>query len=521
MNDDFLFAGDGAQQGSMPAEQHATAATNSWKILVADDEPEVHQVTNMVLRDFRFDGMPVNILSAHSGAEAKVLLREHPDIALALLDVVMEEESSGLDLVRFIREEQQNFSVRIVLRTGQPGQAPEESVIRDYDINDYKNKTELTSIKLKTLLYAALRAYRDIIAIERNRAGLERAITAIGQIFESNNLVELASAVLTQITGLLGLEGDAVYCNVLSAVASREAPGKLEVLAATPNYFLQTDRGPEPTIPREVQQKLRLALGEHHSLNLGDQFVGYYTTRRGSENVLYVKLCQPITSMDYQLLDVFSHNVAVAYESILLRERVRDTQSELSYILGESMELRSRETGGHVKRMAHMAYILAKAMGFNEDDCQVIKLAAPLHDIGKVAIPDAVLHKPGKLDPAEWEVMKSHAMIGHDMLCSAKSEVLRLGAVIAAQHHEHWDGSGYPNCLVGEEIDPMSRIVAVADVFDSLGSKRCYKEPWPHDRVIAFMDSQAGKQFDPEIISVLHQEMDAILRLREEFPDPA
>lgn len=520
MSDDFLFAGDGSQQETASVLAESGQAGHRWKILVADDEPEVHQVTQMVLRDFRFDGQALQIFSAYSGAEAREILRAHPDIALALLDVVMEEDHAGLNLVRFIREELQNFSVRIVLRTGQPGQAPEESVIRDYDINDYKNKTELTSIKLKTLLYAALRAYRDIIAIERNRAGLERAIEAIGHVFESNNLVELASAVLTQITGLLGLEGDAVYCNVLSAVASKETPGKLEVLAATPNYFQEADGEVEAVIPREVQTKIRLALGEHHSLNLGDQFVGYYTTRRGSENVLYVKLSQPLSPMDYQLLDVFSHNVAVAYESIILRERVRDTQSELSYILGESMELRSQETGGHVKRMAHMAYILAQALGYSDDECQMIKLAAPLHDIGKVAIPDAVLHKPGKFEPDEWEVMKSHAMIGHNMLKNAKSEVLRMGAVIAAQHHEHWDGSGYPQGLAGDEIDLMCRIVTVADVFDSLGSKRCYKEAWPLEKVMEYMRGQEGKQFDPEVIMVLEQQLDQIVKLRAEFPDP-
>ena len=166
MSDDFLFAEE--------TEQDEPTLHGSWKILIVDDEPEVHAVTKLALSDFNFQGKGLTFLSAYSGAEAKALSEQHPDAAIMLLDVVMETDDAGLLVARYIREQLHNEHVRIILRTGQPGQAPERQVIINYDINDYKNKTEVTAIKLKTLLYAGLRSYRDICIIEHHKAGLEK-----------------------------------------------------------------------------------------------------------------------------------------------------------------------------------------------------------------------------------------------------------------------------------------------------------------------------------------------------------
>ncbi len=149
-----------------------------WKVMIVDDEPEVHRITKITLNKFEFDGKPIDFLHAYSATEAKALLATTPDVALLLLDVVMEADHAGLEVVKFVRDELQNKMVRIVLRTGQPGQAPEDDVVTNYDINDYKDKTELTSQKLRTLLRASLRSYRDIRTLESNRQGLEKVIEA-------------------------------------------------------------------------------------------------------------------------------------------------------------------------------------------------------------------------------------------------------------------------------------------------------------------------------------------------------
>ncbi|HOG65181.1 MAG TPA: DUF3369 domain-containing protein, partial [Spirochaetota bacterium] len=205
---------------------------DAWHILVVDDEDDVHRVTRLVLKDVSFLGKPIKIHSAHSRSEAEAFLASHPDISIVLLDVVMEEEDAGLKLVRYIRETLGNTVIRIILRTGQPGQAPETEVVVQYDINDYKCKTELTSEKLFTTVISALRSWRDLITIDRSKKGLERIIQASAGIFEAQSLREFVSGVLMQLVSMLGLENDALYCHTSGFSATNEN-GELKVLAAT------------------------------------------------------------------------------------------------------------------------------------------------------------------------------------------------------------------------------------------------------------------------------------------------
>ncbi len=183
-----------------------------WKMLIVDDEPEVHSITKLVLSDFAYKGRPAQFISAHSAAEARAILARESDIAIILLDVVMETEDAGLKLVHHIREELKNRHVRIILRTGQPGQAPERAVILDYDINDYKAKTQLTAQQLFTTTVAALRSYEDIMAIEANRRGLQKIIEASSSLFQARSMKLFAGGVLTQLSGLLGVGPDAILC---------------------------------------------------------------------------------------------------------------------------------------------------------------------------------------------------------------------------------------------------------------------------------------------------------------------
>src|SRR5881398_866042 len=184
-----------------------------WKVLLVDDEPDIHDITKLTLTRFRLDGRALSFLHAYNGEQAKDILAREQDIALVFLDVVMEREDSGLEVARWMRQDLDNQFTRIVLRTGQPGQAPEERVIVDYDINDYKEKTELDRTKLFTTTFAALRAYRDIMKVEdarrvqhNYREGLERVIAASAHLFQQRNLKDFASGLLQQVVALLRLE---------------------------------------------------------------------------------------------------------------------------------------------------------------------------------------------------------------------------------------------------------------------------------------------------------------------------
>ena len=244
MSDDLVFSDEQAE----PAIRKTLAA---WQVLVVDDEPAVHEVTKLVMSDFEMDGRPLEFTHCYSAAEARSVLATRNDIALILLDVVMESEHAGLDLARYIREDLGNLNVRIILRTGQPGQAPEEQVIRDYDINDYKEKTDLTRRKLITVFYAGLRAYRDLMRIEHARLGLRRSIEAISQVCDSRNLRGFASAVLEQVNFLLDLNGEGLCASRVSAYTANSTAGQLKVLAARP--------GPPPAAPASPGTVLLLA----------------------------------------------------------------------------------------------------------------------------------------------------------------------------------------------------------------------------------------------------------------------
>jgi len=179
-NDEILFADERETDVPLTAQKSLpeSGSASTWKVLIVDDEEEVHAVTKLVLKDFSYDKKGLSLIHAYSAAEARELIAQHPDTAIVFLDVVMERNDSGLEVVRYIREVLQNALVRIILRTGQPGQAPAEKVIVEYDINDYKEKTELTAEKLFTTMVATLRSYRDILTIEANRRGLEKIIDA-------------------------------------------------------------------------------------------------------------------------------------------------------------------------------------------------------------------------------------------------------------------------------------------------------------------------------------------------------
>ena len=196
-------------------------------------------------------------------------------------------------------------------------------------------------------------------------------------------------------------------------------------------------------------------------------------------------------------------------------ERERETVLRLS----KAAEYRDPETGAHILRMAHYSELIAMALGLPRADQELLLEAAPMHDIGKVGIADGILLKPGKLDVAEFEIMKQHAQIGYEILKGSASQVLQMGAEIARSHHEKFDGSGYPRGLAGDAIPLFSRIVAVADVFDALTSERPYKKAWELDRAVQHIKKFSGSHFDPVCVDAFLSQWDEVLKIRDRFTD--
>lgn len=217
-----------------------------------------------------------------------------------------------------------------------------------------------------------------------------------------------------------------------------------------------------------------------------------------------------------QLTAVYS---AKSLESAMLFQELARTQEEITLILGACAECRSLETGNHVKRVAEMSYKLAKYTGLSEDICQKIRLASSMHDLGKIGIPDDILHKNGKYTKEEYDVMKNHSRMGYEMLIHSKCELLSMAAEIALSHHERIDGKGYPRGLVGEEIPLTGRICAVVDVFDALINERCYKKPWNREQVVELYLEERGKQFQAELVDILLEHLDEFYAINDSMPD--
>ena len=510
-NDDALHFKDDAE---------ATVAEGSpWKILIVDDDEEVHGVTRLALTDFKVHGRPLRFLHAYTGADAVRIMREQHDVAIILMDVVMETEHAGLDAVQAIRKDLRNHRVRIVLRTGQPGQAPESEVVSKFDINDYKEKTELTTKKLYTVIHTGLSHYRELVALDHNRQGLHKVIDASAKIFEQQALERFAEGVLQQLAGLLYANRDAVMIHTISVAAMTSTDG-LRVLAGTGVYAGAAGKPVREVVAPDVLELLEHALRDKGSRYLDKTFVGYFGGRTGAENVLYLSSDVPITVADRGLVELFCRNVAIAFENLYLKEEMQHNQREMVVTLSETIESRSLETGNHVRRVAEYSRVLGRLAGLGEDEVNLLFLASPLHDTGKIAVPDGVLNKPGAHNTAEMGLMRTHAEAGRKIFENRDTAVLRAAAIVAGQHHERWDGAGYPEGLRGEAIHIFGRITALADVFDALCSRRCYKDPWPMEKVFDYLRGERGKHFDPFLIDLFFANLDRFLEIRARLPDP-
>ncbi len=204
-------------------------------------------------------------------------------------------------------------------------------------------------------------------------------------------------------------------------------------------------------------------------------------------------------------------------EVINLHKELEDTQREVIYKMGEIVETRSEETGNHVKVVAEYSQLLALKFGLSQSEAELLKHASPMHDIGKVGIPDSLLNKPDKLSREEFEIMKSHTTVGYEILKTSNRPILKASAIVAYEHHEKWDGTGYPRGLSGEDIHIYGRITAVADVFDALGSERVYKKAWKLNDVLEYFKEEKGKHFDPKLVEIFFDNLDEFLEIREKY----
>ncbi len=492
-------------------------ADKFWRILVIDDDESVHQVTKLVLADAEIEHRKLDIVSAFSSKEAKEILLKDNTFCMAFVDVVMETDHAGLELVEWIRKEHKNQAIRLVLRTGQAGSAPEARVIKEFDINDYKEKTDFTANKMITTVYASIRAYRDIMTIQRSLDAFKKLIEATHDLLKINQLKNFGSAALNHLLSLMNVESSALYIARTQTDFAHKSTSS--IIACTGKYVCESDSLEESDISEHVKARIQQVFIDKTHYRDESCFVGFYRSSNNAASVLYIEFEDDNEHFKANLAELFATNVALILESLTKQQEIEKTQKELLFIVGEAVEARSKETGAHVRRVAIICEMLAKKLDLDEAFVEAIRLAAPLHDLGKIAIPEHILHNPGKLVGKDWEIMQSHAQIGADILEKSTVSISQLAARLANYHHENWDGTGYPEGLKGEQIPIEARIMAVADVFDALGSKRCYKEPWQAEEIKDFLLSEKDKKFEAKMVNLIVDNFDEFLAIRVQYPD--
>lgn len=480
----------------------ASGPRQKWKVLVVDDEPDVRQLTELNLRDFIFAGRSLQFLHAESAAEARVQLVEHPDIAVALVDVVMETDDAGLQLVRTIREELGYVLMRIIIRTGQAGLAPERYVIDHYDIDDYKDKTELTAQKLYTALRSALKSYRDLQTIELNRIGLEQVLASTPQLYELRQatLEGFFEGVLLQIIALCRLTHTGLISSLDGLLTTRE--GDTFTIRAGAGDLALTTAAPE-RLNHILEYCTSAVLSEDlpHELRAGAIVVPLRHERR-LLGFVYLESDDVLNDADRSLIQIMADQSAAALENFRLHNSLREAYDNTVEMLALLAEYKDKSTGMHIRRIGEYTRRLARELGESASKVEEYGRAACLHDVGKIGIPDCILHKKGPLTDDELTLIRTHTTMGRAILDTEPS--LAKAAEVAHHHHERWDGKGYPDGLSGENIPLVCRIVAVADVFDALLSQRPYKEhTWTDEQALAEIRKGAGSSFDPAVVEAL------------------
>ena len=344
--------------------------------------------------------------------------------------------------------------------------------------------------------------------IDHNLKGVLQRFRKI--ISDKNLAIEKQSQLVVQykvaidkcfIVSMADLSGDIIYVN--DRFCNVSGYDEYELLGQQHSLIKHEDRNPD------------VAKNIWETLLSRNSWQGILQNRKKNGNSYYVEThITPILDTEGNIIEYFSisHDLT---EVFMLQNELVQTQKEIIFRLSEVSESRSRESGNHIRRVAEYAKHLAYLLGLNQKDINEVYFASPMHDIGKIGIPDSILMKAGTLSEDEWKTMKKHSEIGYEIFKTSKHSILQAAAVISHEHHERFDGSGYPRGIKNKEIHIYARIVAIVDVFDALGTERVYKKSWPIEEITFLLKEEKGKHFDPEIVDIFLNNLDDFLGIRE------
>lgn len=452
-------------------------------ILIVDDNPKNIQVAANVLKETDL----FNIFFATSG-EAAISQLDKKEYSLILLDINM-PQLNGYQTADIIRKNAHTKLIPIIFLSANSSQ---ESINKGFEHGgqDYITKP----FQQHELIHRVKTHVELFLAKKELQSEVDESHTLLEQYKEAIDISSLVSK--TDINGVI------TYAN--------------EPFCQVSQYSLQELLGHSHGIIRHPDSPDTLYKDMWQTITQKKVWKGTIKNKAKDGTAYFVDATIiPILNHYDEIIEYISVRNDIT-KQIQAKEEIIGVQKEIIYTLGEMGEMRSKETGDHVNRVALYSALLARHYGLEDEEVNMLKMASPMHDIGKVAISDAILLKPGKLSDDEFIQMREHASIGYEIFKKSSHRLLQMAAIISHEHHEKWDGTGYPRGLKGTEISVCGRITAVADVFDALSNDRVYKKAWPLDDVIDFMKNERGKSFEPRLVDILLEHMNEILQIKHE-----
>ena len=469
---------------------HIIEYSKGMRILYVEDEQSIRDNTKLLLETLFLD-----VKTANNGLMG-LKLYEELAFDIVITDILM-PEMNGVNMVKKIKEIN-----------------PNQSIIITSACEDSNYLLELINLAVAQFILKPIKT-EQLIKI------LDEVVTNIYNQRKVNEFTTQLKQDLIHQTTLLEQYKEVV--DFATIVSKTDLSGKIIYVN---EQFIRTSGYSYDEIVEKKHKLLRHPDMSHEFYeNLWQMILSKRTwkgiiknIKKNGERYITETTIKPILDEFGDIVEFISisYNVTELYD---LNDEIWQTQHEMLSLLGEVGETRSQETGNHVRRVAEYSRLLGQLVGLNEEDIRLIYGAAPMHDIGKIGIADAILLKPGKLDPDEYTIMKTHSSIGYNILKHSSRPLLQAAAIIANEHHEKWDGSGYPNALSGDGIHIYGRIIALADVFDALSCERVYKKAWPIEKIIDLIVSERGRHFDPNLVKLFMDNIDQFTEISYKFTD--
>jgi PAS domain S-box-containing protein len=460
-------------------------------VLYVEDENDILESISEVLEDLFNE-----VITATNGGDALALFNYHKNIDMIITDINM-PQMDGLELIEHIRKIDKNIPILIT------------SAHSDHDFL-------IKSIELKVdgYILKPVDVYQLISEIEK----IKENIVAKKELKKNLKLLDEYKSAIDESALVSKTDKRGVITYVNDSFCKISGYTKDELIGKNHNIVRDSDT------PSSVFKILWKTIKSKKS------WKGIIKNRKKDGGIYYVDShVIPILNVNNEIeefiairnditqLELYKQDIENELEKAT--KEIIDTQKEVVFTMGAIGETRSKETGLHVKRVAEYSYLLATLYGLSQDEASLLRQASPMHDIGKVGIPDSVLNKPGRFNDDEREIMNTHAQLGYDMLKHSNRDILKAAATVAYEHHEKWDGSGYPRGLKGEEIHIFGRITAIADVFDALGHDRVYKKAWELEKILELFKENRGTHFDPQLIDIFLTNLDKVLEIKDKLGD--